>query len=192
MRKLLMALTAGVITIPAAGIVIVTGAIAIPTLAGASSPSGGKVSLWANANLTGATSKIVVVGAIADSGIGTSVDKNGKVDASGSYERIVLKKGSFEADSTVLDQNASSGVPTLDDVTTCSFAFSTSGPITLSHGKGAYAGISGTLNVTEQFVGIDPRYKTGKNKGACNQSNNSRPIAGAGAVSGTGTIAFGS
>ncbi len=192
MRKALMALTAGVITIPAAGIVMFTGAIATPTLAGASTPSGGKVSLWANANLTGATSKIVVVGAIADSGIGTSVDKNGKVDANGSYERIVLKKGSFEADSTVLDQNASSQLPTLNDVSTCSFAFSTSGPITLSNGKGAYAGISGTLNVTEQFVGIGPRYKTGKNKGACNQSDNSRPVAGAGAVSGTGTIAFSS
>ena len=119
-----MALTAGVITIPAAGIVIVTGAIAAPTLAGASTPSGGKVSLWANANLTGATSKIVVVGAIADSGVGTSIDKNGKVDPNGSYERIVLKKGSFEADSTVLDQNASSEQPTLNDVSTCSFAFS--------------------------------------------------------------------
>ena len=44
--------------------------------------------------------------------------------------------------------------------------------------------------VTEQFVGIGPRYKTGKNKGACNQSDSARPIAGAGAVSGTGTIAF--
>ena len=130
-----------------------------------------------------------MVGAIADSGVGTSVDKNGKVDPNGSYERIVLKKGSFEADATVLDQNASSGPPTLDDVSTCSFAFSTSGPITLSNGKGAYAGISGTLNVTEQFVGIGPRYKTGKNKGACNQSDNS-PLAGAGAVSGTGDRRF--
>ena len=191
MRKVLMALTAGVSVISAASILVVTGALATPTSAGASSPSGGKVSLWANANLTGATSKIVVVGAIADSGIGTSIDKNGKVDPNGSYERIVLKKGSFEADATALDQSASSGQPSLNDLATCSFAFSASGPITLSNGKGAYAGISGTLNVTEQFVGIGPLYKTGKHKGACNQSDNARPIAGAGAISGTGTVAFG-
>jgi hypothetical protein len=192
MRKMLVALSTGVLAIPAAGIVIGAVAIANPTLVGASAPSGGKISIWATANLTGATSKIVVVGAIADSGVATSVDKNGKVDPNGSYERIVLKKGSFEADATVLNQSASSGQPSLDDVSTCSFAFSTSGPITLSNGKGAYTGISGTLNVTEQFVGIGPRYKTGKNKGACNQSNNSRPTAGAGAIGGSGTIAFSS
>jgi hypothetical protein len=170
--------------------VIVAGAIATPALAGANTPSGGKLSLWANANLTGATSKVVVVGAIADYGVGTSIDKNGKVDPNGAYERIVLKKGSFEADASVLNQNASAAPPDLDNPSTCSFAFSVSGPLRLSDGKGAYAGISGTLTVTEQFVGIGPRYKTGKNKGACNQSNNSRPIAGAGAVSGTGTVAF--
>jgi hypothetical protein len=192
MRKLVLAVAAGIITIPAFGIAVFTGAIASPTLAGATSPSGGEVSLWATANLTGTTSKIVVVGAIADSGVGTSVDKNGKLDPNGDFERIVFKKGSFVADATVLDQNASSGQPTLDNASTCSFAFSASGPITLSNGKGAYAGISGTLKVTEQFVGIGPRYKTGKNKGACNQSNNARPIAGAGAISGTGTVAFSS
>jgi hypothetical protein len=189
MRKILTALTAGAMAIPAVGMVL-NGAIATPALAGASSASGGQISLWATANLTGATSKIIVVGAVADSGVATSIDKNGKVDPNGSYQRIVLKKGSFEADATVLDQKASAGQPSLDDVSTCSFAFSTSGPLTLSNGKGAYAGISGTVNVTEQFVGIGPRYKTGKNKGACNQSNNSRPVAGAGAVSGTGAVTF--
>jgi hypothetical protein len=171
-------------------LVIVAGAIATPAIGGASTPKGGKISLWTDANLTGATSKVVVVGAIADYGVGTSIDKNGKVDPNGAYERIVLKKGSFEADASVLDQNANSASPALDNQSTCSFAFSVSGPITLSDGKGAYAGISGTLTVTEQFVGIGPRYKTGKNKGACNQSNNSRPVAGAGAVSGNGTVAF--
>jgi hypothetical protein len=191
MRKILTTLTTGASAFAAVGI-IATSAIAAPTLAGASSPSGGKVALWANANLTGATSKIVMVGAIADSGVGTSIDKNGKVDPNGSYERIIFKKGSFEADATGLDQNANTTQPTLDDVSTCSFAFSASGPITLSNGKGAYAGISGTLNVTEQFVGIGPRHKTGKNKGACNQSDNARPVAGAGAISGTGAVAFSS
>jgi hypothetical protein len=190
MQKMLMVLRTGVATAAAAGTVLVTGAVAAPTLAGASASTGGKISLWANANLTGATSKVVVVGAIADYGVGTSTDKNGKVDPNGAYERIVLKKGSFEADASVLDQNANSAPPALDNPSTCSFAFSATGPITLSDGKGAYAGISGTVTVTEQFVGIGPRYKTGKNKGACNQSDSARPIAGAGAVSGTGTVAF--
>ena len=72
---------------------IVAGAIATPALAGASTPSGGKISLWANANLTGATSKVVVVGAIADYGVGTNIDKNGKADPNGAYERIVAQEG---------------------------------------------------------------------------------------------------
>jgi hypothetical protein len=173
-----------------AGTAIVAGAIAIPTLAGASTPSGGKISLYAAANLTGATSKIVVVGAIADYGVATSIDKNGKVDTNGDYERIVLKKGSFVADATALNQNSNSAQPTINAPLTCSFAFSASGPITLSDGKGAYAGISGTVTLTEQFVGIGPRYKSGKNKGKCNQNNNAQPVAGAGAVGGTGTVAF--
>ena len=101
-----------------------------------------------------------------------------------------LKKGSFEADASVLNQNASAAPPALDNPSTCSFAFSVSGPLALSDGKGAYVGISGTLTVMEQFVGIGPRYKTGKNKGACDQSDSTRPIVGAGAVSGSGTVAF--
>jgi hypothetical protein len=173
-----------------AGTLIVAGAIATPTLAGASTPSGGKISIWATANLTGATSKVVVVGAIADYGVGTSVDKNGKVDSNGNYERIVLKKGSFVADATALNQGNNSAPPTINNPSTCSFAFSGSGPVTLSNGKGAYAGITGTLTVTQQFVGIGPRYTSGKKKGQCNQSNNAQPIAGAGSVSGTGTVAF--
>jgi hypothetical protein len=174
----------------ATGLVLVASAVATPALASASTPSAGKISLWANANLTGTSSRIVVVGAVADYGVGTSIDKNGKVDPNGAYERIVLKKGSFEADASVLDKNASAAPPALDNPSTCSFAFSVSGPLTLSNGKGAYAGISGTVTVTEQFVGIEPRYKTGKNRGACNQSDSARPTTGAGAVSGTGSIAF--
>ena len=174
----------------AGSIVMVAGAVAAPMLASASTPSGGKIALWGTANLTGATSKIVVVGAIADYGTGTSIDKNGKVDNNGAYERIVLKKGSFIADASVLNENSNSAPPTINSPSTCSFAFTASGPVTLSDGKGAYAGISGTLTITEQFVGIGPRYKSGKNKGQCNQNNNAQPVAGAGAVSGTGTVAF--
>src|SRR3984885_8993594 len=97
-----------------AGIAVIGALLATPTLASAASaPSGGKISLWATANLTGATSKVVIVGAIADYGVGTSIDKNGKVDPNGNYERIVLKKGSFEADASGLNQNASAAPPTL-------------------------------------------------------------------------------
>ena len=170
--------------------VLVAGVLASPVMAGASTPSGGKISLWANANLTGATSKVVVVGAIADHGVGTSIDKNGKVDPNGAYERISLKNGSFEADATALDQNASAGryrpsttrrpVPSLSP---------SRGHSRSRTGRGRTRAL-GTVTATEQFVGIMPRLKTGKNKGACDQSDSARPVTGAGAVTGTGTIAF--
>jgi hypothetical protein len=65
-----------------------------------------------------------VVGAIADYGVGTSIDKNGKVDPNGAYERIVLKKGSFEADASVLNQNASAAPPSLNNATRSSVTIS--------------------------------------------------------------------
>ena len=48
--------------------------------------------------------------------------------------------------------------------------FGGSGPVTLFDGTGTYAGITGTIQVTEKFAGIGARYTGSPKKGPCNMS----------------------
>ena len=80
--------------------------------------------------------------------------------------------------------------PTVLSGTTCSFGFTATGPITLSDGTGAYAGISGTIVTTLTFGGDGPFYTSGAKKGKCNMSNNAQPLAQFGSAVGRGTIKF--
>ncbi len=138
----------------------------------------------------GAVYKIVVAGAIGDYGTATSIDKDGKVNANGDYVRIKLKHGGFEVNSVALNKKTNNAPPTLVNAATCSFVFGGSGPVTLYNGSGEYAGISGTLQITETFAGIGPVYKTGAKKGKCNMSNNAQPIAFWGSITGIGKVKF--
>ena len=73
--------------------------------------------------------------------------------------------------------------PTIDTAH-CFYAFKGSGPTSLMKGTGAYAGISGTINVTVNFVGIGPKLPNGK----CNQKV--PPVAQYGDVTGSGTASY--
>ena len=101
------------------------------------------------------------------------------------YEKIVLQKGGFWVDATRLNKKLNSGVPTLDRAR-CSFTFKGSGPTKLFKGSGAYAGISGNVNVTVTFVGVLPKLKRGK----CNLNRNAQPLAQFGVVTGSGTASY--
>ena len=79
----------------------------------------------------------------------------------------------------------------MSNATTCSVVFGGAGPITLFDGTGAYAGITGTLHMTERFAGIGARYTSGAKKGQCNMSNNAAPVAFYGSITGTGKVSFG-
>ena len=115
----------------------------------------------------------------------TNVERKLTTDENGNYERIVLQKGGFWVDATQLNKKLNSGVPTLDR-TRCSFTFKGTGPTKLFKGSGAYAGISGTVNVTVTFVGVLPRLKTGK----CNLNQSAQPVAQFGVVTGSGTASY--
>ena len=58
------------------------------------------------------------------------------------------------------------------------------------NGTRAYAGISGTLHITETFAAVGPLFKAGAKKGECNVSNNAQPVAFWGSITGSGTIRF--
>jgi hypothetical protein len=133
----------------------------------------------------GVTNPILITGAISDYGTATSVTKTGKVDQNGNYEKIVLKKGGFTVDATQLNKALSHVRPTFSK-TQCWFAFKGSGPTTLTKGTGAYAGITGTVRVTVNFVSILPRRANGK----CNFGNSAKPVAQYGNVTGSGTASY--
>ncbi len=152
-------------------------------------PSGGPIEIFVKVG-NGPGGTIVVAGAIADYGKVLTVGANGKPNVNGHFVDVTLKRGTFKVDKTGLDKASNSGRPTVNNGATCSFGFSATGPITLSDGTGAYAGISGTLTTTLTFGIIGPVYATGPKKGKCNNSNNAQPVAQFGTAVGHGTIKF--
>ena len=131
------------------------------------------------------TTPILVTGVVTDHGTATSVTKAGKPDENGNYEKIVLKKGGFWVDATALNKLLNGVKPTID-TKNCFFAFKGTGPTKLFKGSGAYAGISGNVNVTVNFVAIGPTKANGK----CNMAQNVPPIAQYGNVTGSGTASY--
>jgi hypothetical protein len=159
------------------------------TASAAVPPAGGPIELYATAG-DSPVGTIVVAGAIGDYGKTLSMDKNGKPDTNGNFVKITLKQGTFMVDSTILNQKTAKLPPTIANKTSCSFAFTGSGPVTLSHGTGLYTGISGTVSITINFIGDGPFYASGKKKGQCNLSNNGKPRASRGWIMGHGTVKF--
>src|SRR4051812_12801711 len=156
------------------------GAAAVLLAPGAGA-AGGVIQIWVQGSAV--TTPILVTGAITDYGKATSVTKAGKPDENGNYEKIVLQKGTFWIDATALNKKLASAKPTID-LKSCYFAFKGSGPTTVFKGTGAYAGISGTVDVDIAFVGIGPKTAAGK----CNQKV--APLAQYGDVTGSGTVKY--
>ena len=169
------------------------GATAVPAAA-ATMMTTGTVQVWVTPNTTNANSavdKILLTGVIGDYGTATTINKNGTVDDNGNYAKVALQHGGFEVNLTTLNKVTNNTPPIMSNATNCSVVFGGSGPITLFNGTGAYAGITGTIHMTEKFAGIGAKYTSGAKKGQCNMSNNSEPLAFSGSITGTGKVSFG-
>jgi len=151
--------------------------------------SSGQVRIFADASSDGPVSKILITGAIGDYGTATSIDRKGKVDQNGDYVKIVLKKGTFEVDSTTLNARMNKA-PGIFNKATCSFSVTGSGPVRLFNGTGLYKGITGSAEMTLSFGGIAPRLTSGAHKGDCNPNQNAKALSQYGAIIGTGTVRF--
>lgn len=173
--------------------VAVLGSVALvcaTSVTAASKPAGGPIQIFVKPAADNIHGPIVVTGAIGDYGQTTSMTKSGKPDPNGNFVAIKLQKGTFEVDSTVLNKKLNSAHGTVNK-TTCSFAFSGTGPVTLFNGTGLYEGISGTVKVTVSFAGVGPVFKTGKNKGTCNFGDSAPTLASFSAITGNGAVKFG-
>jgi hypothetical protein len=174
----------------ALGVMLAVGTVCAGSFAATGTPTGGKIYVHATGS-NGPTATIAIVGAIGDHGTTLQMNKDGKADSNGNFVKITLRKGSFIVDQTGLNRIANKLQPAIVDKTTCSFLFTATGPVTFSHGSGAYTGIRGGATITITYGGIGPFYTSGAHKGQCNMSNSAKPVAQFASVSGPGTVAFG-
>ncbi len=154
----------------------------------ANMPAGGAVYIHATGN-NGPAGTIIITGAIGDYGKTLSIDKNGKTDNNGNFVKITLHKGTFEVNSTALNERTNHAQPIFNRAT-CSFRFSGSGPVTLFNGTGLYKGIKGKVLITVSYGAVGSLDKSGAHKGQCNMSNSAPPLAAYASITGPGTVTF--
>lgn len=182
MRRALEAATVGLVL---AGTVVIGGA------AGATTPVSGPTQLWASLGAANGTSfKVIFTGAIGDHGTSIGATANGKPTKKQNpgYRLFNLTKGTIFFNTQKIDaaENNNSAPPTTVNATTCSATFVVTEPATAISGTKAYAGITGTINVTISFAFVLPL-----DKGKCNMNSNANPSAAIGQVTGTGTVSYG-
>lgn len=166
---------------------LAAGLVLGPAAVAASTPKGGPVQVFVTPK--GAVGTIVITGAIGDGGKVQRENANGAPNANGDYVKVSLKQGSFLGNGTGFFTALNHGKFAFAKAT-CSGVGSAKGPMTLSDGTGLYSGISGTLHLSIVFAEVGPRYKSGKHKGQCNNSNSAKPVASFNVVTGAGTVSF--
>jgi hypothetical protein len=147
----------------------------------AATPQGGKIRVFVT-NTSNTTGKILVTGAIGDYGTTVSENANGKVDPNGDFKKVTLKQGGFLVDGTALNKKLNNAKPTINR-SNCSLSFSGTGPTTIGHGTGAYAGISGNVAITVTFAEIGKKTAKG-----CSLNGNG--LAGYQSITGSGSVSF--
>jgi hypothetical protein len=151
--------------------------------------SGGAIQVFVT-NTSSTKAKILITGAIGDYGTTLTVDKNGKVDPNGDYQKVTLKKGGFWINAVALNKKLSNAQPVANK-TTCSVVFSGSAPTTPFDGTGAYQGIGGSVKITVTFAAIVPRITSGSHKGQCNPAQNAAPLSSYQSIGGAGDVTLG-
>lgn len=157
---------------------------------GASAPVGGTIKVWLTpANNGGGGGSVVITGAVGDYGKTIRVDSAGKINKKGAFGNLVLKQGTILVDRTQLSaatQAALNSQPADFNAVTCSASQTVSAPVPIVSGTKAYAGISGTVNITETVAVVLPL-----TNGKCDPNTNANPVAQYISVTGTGTVGFG-
>jgi hypothetical protein len=164
------------------GCILAGGSVA---MAAGSTPAPGKIKVFAT-QVNSTKSRFLITGAIGDYGTGVSIDKNGKVDPNGAFEKITLKQGGFVFDGTGLNKALNHVSPQINKAT-CSSVFSGSGPGILENGTGLYQGIGGKVTITVTFAAVAPRFTSGAKKGQCNFGHSAGSYM---SITGTGNVTF--
>jgi hypothetical protein len=131
------------------------------------------------------TGPIYLTGVITDFGTTRNINANGTPDENGNYATVNLSQGSFWVNLTTLNKISNKEQPTFS-TKTCEGYGTTVAPVQLMHGNGAYAGITGTLNLNVVFVFVAPRLKTG----ACNMNQDAPAVHQLVLGTGSGHVSF--
>lgn len=174
-----------------AGLLVLAGGLSLgAATASAATPVSGQAQLWGSLSNGGSGFKALFTGAIGDSGLSISATAQGKPSKKQNtgYRLFVLKKGTIFFNTKQIDaaENNNNTPPTTQNSTTCSFTFVTTDPVTIISGTKAYAGITGSFNVTISYAAVLP-LKNGK----CNPNGNANPTATIGSVTATGMVSYG-
>ena len=164
-----------VIGVALAGAALIGGGSAIA--ASGASPSQGAIHLFSYPRGNGSTGTLVIAGAIGDYGTYAGT-------ANGKYLKITLSQGTFEINAKNINDSHKTPYKA-----TCSGIFSGTAPAPVLNGTGRYAGIKGTLKVTQLHVLVASRYKTGKLKGQCDKAGTH--VHHYDSLSATGNVSFG-
>jgi hypothetical protein len=163
--------------VTAAGAVAALGLSAGLAQAKAAPKAGGVVHIYEASTSTGNTGHDVFIGAISDYGTDTQGTGNSTSD------KVVLKKGTFELNLAKLQAKIH---PVAQDAADCSLVLGGSAPITLSHGTGAYKGISGSITVSFTDAVVFKLTKAGK----CSPSPTAPELSSVSSVAGSGKVSF--
>jgi len=174
-------------TIGVAGVLvcIVAGASVALGAASSKTPAGGAVQIMVQPGQAQGKGKIIFTGAVGDYGSSSpTMSSGGK-----KFGIATLTKGTVKIDLTAIAAKVNSANPPVNNAT-CSANVAETAAAPVLGGTGLYAGIHGTLQITESFYFIGSTYKSGSKKGQCNMSNSAPTVAEMGTVYGSGTVSF--
>jgi hypothetical protein len=164
---------------------VVGASVALAAAGSSSAPAGGPIRLFVQPGKSQGSGKILITGAVGDYGVThKTTSSGGKMLAT-----ATLTKGTITFDLTAITAKVNKASPSLDEAT-CSASIMESGRVPVVSGTGLYAGIHGTVTLTESFGFIGSTYKSGSKKGKCNESNSAPTVAEVGQVYGNGTVSF--
>jgi hypothetical protein len=169
--------------VAAAGTLLATGSLALAD-SGSAAPKGGSIKIFVT-DFGPTTATITITGAIGDYGTIVSTDKNGKVDANGTFQHAKLAHGGLVIDATAFDKKLNAVRPEVNTAN-CSVLFSGTGASTIVSGTGDYAGATGHVTITATFAGIAKKKASGK----CNFGNNAPTLGEFDTITGRGSVSF--
>ena len=179
-----MRLRKTVIGVSGALVCLVAGASVAAGAGSSGTPAGGPIRIFVMPGQTQGHGKILFTGAVGDYGSGQPSSAGGK-----KFTTAVLTKGTIKLDLTAITAKVDSANGKID-AATCSASVTKSAASPIVSGTGLYAGIHGTVKITESFGYLGSFYKSGPKKGKCNMSNSAPTVDTMSNVYGTGTVSF--
>jgi hypothetical protein len=164
---------------------VVAGASVALGASSSKTPAGGPIQIFVQPGQGQGKGKILITGAVGDYGTTSPTASSGGKK----FGTATLKKGTIKIDLTAISAKVDKANPTINKAT-CSASLTETAPAPVVSGTGLYAGIQGSIQITESFGFLGSTYKSGPKKGQCNMSNSAPTVAQMGTVYGKGKVSF--